>query len=151
MFEPMFESLQKATDVTIQMQQEMFKKWVGLWPSGPASPSAWGEQVQKLQKKWAEIVEETLKRQRDVLETQFNAGLKNLENAFKLAEAKDPEELRPKTMELWKKTFECLNQAFEAQMRNFQTRPDQVDRTDDQGSGMRSLAFQTCQRSEDHR
>jgi hypothetical protein len=120
MFEPMFESLQKATDLTLQMQQEMFKKWASVWPTAPASPSLGSEQLQKFQKKWAETVEETLKRQRDVLETQFNAGLRNLESTFKLAAAKDPEELHAQTVELWKKTFECLNQAFEAQLGNFQ-------------------------------
>jgi hypothetical protein len=120
MFEPMFESLRKATDLTVQMQQEMFKKWVSLCPVAPPSPAVWGEQVQKFQKKWAEVVEEMLKRQRDVLETQCNAGLVNLESSFKLAEAKDPEEVRAKTVELWKKTFECLNQALDAQMQNFQ-------------------------------
>jgi hypothetical protein len=120
MFEPVFESLRKATDQTMQMQQEMFRKWATLWPPMPAAPPVWGEQMQKFQKKWAEMVEETLKKQREALEAQFSSGLKNMEAAFKLGEAKDVEELRAKTVELWQKTFECLRQAFEGQMRDFQ-------------------------------
>jgi hypothetical protein len=120
MFDEVFENLRKATDSTIQAQQELFKKWVSLWPGVPTSPAAWGEPVHKLQKKWAEIVGELVKKQREALEAQFSAGLRNIEEAFHLAEAKDPEELRAKTVELWQKTFDCLRQSYEAQVRDFQ-------------------------------
>ena len=121
MFEPMFESLHKATDLTIQMQQDLFKKWVSLWPAAPGAFPIYGEQAQKFQKKWAEILEETLKKQREALEAQFTAGLKNLDATFKLAEVKDVQELRTRTTELWQKTFKCLQHAFETQLREFQT------------------------------
>jgi hypothetical protein len=120
MFDPVFETLQKATDSTVQMQQEMFKKWAGLWAGLPAPQPAWGEQVQKFQKRWNETVGELVKKQGEALEAQFKAGLKNLEEAFHLAEAKDFDELRAKTIELWRKTFDCLRQTYEAQVRDFQ-------------------------------
>jgi hypothetical protein len=120
MFDPIFDNLRKATELTIQMQQEALKKWTALWPK-PPTMAGWSEQAQKLQKKWVEIVEETLKRQRDVLETQYSAGLKNIENVFTLAEAKDYEELRSKTVELWQKSFDNLRHTFEAQLRGYQS------------------------------
>jgi hypothetical protein len=120
MFEPVFESLKKATETTLQIQQEMFKKWVSFWPGMPTAQPAWGEQAQKVQKKWAEFFEETLKKQRETLEAQFQAGLKNIEEAFHLAEVKDPEELRTRTVELWRKVFETLRQAYEGQARDFE-------------------------------
>src|SRR5262249_54300419 len=113
MFDPVFESLRKATETTVQMQQEMFKKFASLWPGVPGSQPAWTEQMQKFQKKWNEVFEETLKKQRDALETQFRAGLRNIEEAFRLAEAKDFEELRTKTLELWQKTFDALKKTYE--------------------------------------
>src|SRR5262249_32460730 len=120
MFDQVYENLRKATESSIQMQQEMFKKWVGLWPGMPAFPGANGEQLGKFQKKWMEVAGELVKRQRETLEAQFSAGLRNIEAAFHLAEAKDPEELRAKTIELWQKAFECMQQAQEAQFRDFQ-------------------------------
>ena len=120
MFDSIFDNLRKATEITIQMQQEMLKKWTGLFPSPPTLPG-WSEQAQKLQKKWADVVEETLKRQHEVLEIQYSAGLKNIENAFALSEVKDYEELRGKTVELWQKSFDNLRQTFEAQLRGYQT------------------------------
>jgi hypothetical protein len=120
MFEQVFESLRKATETSIQMQQEMFKKWVSLWPMVPPSPPAAGEPVVKVQKKWAEFVGDLVKRQRETLEAQFSAGLRSLEEAFQLVKSKDPEELRARTVELWQKSFECLRQLYDAQVRDFQ-------------------------------
>jgi len=119
MFEQVFEAVRKATDSAIVMQQELFNKWISLWPGVPASLSAVGEPP-KFQKKWLEAVAESIKKQRGILETQFSTGLQSIEDAFHLAEAKDPEELRAKTVALWQKIFDCLRQTQEAQMRDFQ-------------------------------
>ena len=121
MFQDVFENLRKASDSTIQTQQELFKKWASLWPGVPASPTAWGGPVQKLQKPWVEIVNDLVKKQREVLETHFNAGLRNIEEASPLVEVKNPEELRTKTIELWQKSFDCLRQTYEAQLHELQT------------------------------
>jgi len=121
MFEPVFESLKKVTETTLRMQSEMYEKWVSLWPGVRPTQAAFAEPAQKFQKKWAEFYEETLKKQRATLEAQFKAGLKNIEEAFRLAEAKDPDELRVRTTELWQKVFETLRQSSEAQLRDLQT------------------------------
>ena len=121
MFESVFDSLKKVTETTLRTQQEMYEKWVSLWPGVRPAQAAFAEPAQKFQKKWAEFYEETLKKQRDTLEAQFKAGLKNIEDAFRLAEAKDPEELRAKTNELWQLVFETMRQSSEAQLRDLQT------------------------------
>jgi hypothetical protein len=120
MFELVYESLKKATEMSLQMQQETFKRWVGFGPGLPLTPSAVPEQAQKFQKKWVEFLEDVLKKQREALAAQFQAGLKHTEEAFRLVEAKDPTELRARTVELWQKIFETLQQTFEAQIREFQ-------------------------------
>jgi hypothetical protein len=117
MFEHVFDSLRTATEANVQMQQELFKKWMGMFPVVPA---AGGEPFPKLQKKWVEFVAGMVKKQRETMEAQFGAGLKHIEEAFRPAEIKEPEELRTKTIELWQKTFEYIRQAYEAQMRDFQ-------------------------------
>ena len=120
MFELVFDSLKKATEVCLQTQQETFKRWMGAWPGVPKGPGPVPEQVHKFQKKWAEFYEEILKKQRETLAAQFQAGLQHIEEAFRLAETKDPAELRAKTIELWQKVFETLRQTFEAQVRDLQ-------------------------------
>jgi hypothetical protein len=119
MFEQVFETLRKTTEITLQAQQELFKKWTSLWPGVAASPMAFAE-PQKYQQAWAEVVGELIKRQRETLEAQFKAGLQSIEDAFQIAQAKDPEEVRTKTLQLWQKTFDSLRQLYEAQVRDFQ-------------------------------
>jgi hypothetical protein len=123
MFEPVFENLRKATEATIQMQQDLFKKWVSFWPGVPgmpAMPAVGAEPFLKFQKNWTEFVGDVVRKQREALEAQFSTGLRNIEAAFRLADARDPEELRARTVELWQKSFECLRQLYDTQVRDFQ-------------------------------
>jgi len=124
MFNQVCENFRRATEATVQMQQEMFKTWVNLWPVAPASPKFWGEQVQQFQKKWSEALGEMLKKQREVTGEQFKAGLQNLEKVFQLAESKTPEDMRARSIELWQKCFEDMQQVYEAQLRGFQLATD---------------------------
>jgi hypothetical protein len=120
MYEQVYETLKKATEANVQIQQEMFKKWFGMFPGLPASPNFFGDNVQQFQKKWGEAVQEIIKRQREFTESQFKIGLENIEKAFQLGEAKNFEELRTKTLELWKVCFTNLNRSYDAQVREFQ-------------------------------
>jgi hypothetical protein len=120
MFDQVFDSFRKLTESGFQQQQEMFKKWIGMWPVFPGYAPAAPEQVVKFQKKWIEYLSEVVKKQREALEAQFNAGMQHIEEAFRLAEVKEPEELRTKTLALWQKTFELLRQSFETQVRECQ-------------------------------
>jgi hypothetical protein len=120
MFDTAFESIRKATESTMQVQQEMFKQLLGAWPGFPPSQPAVPEQVLKFQKKWAEVMTELIKKQSESFEAQFKVGLANIDEAFRLGKVKDTEELRAKTIELWQKTFDCMRRSSEAQTRDFQ-------------------------------
>jgi hypothetical protein len=120
MFEKVYENLRAATEANIHMQQELFEKWMAVWTGGSALPFGKTDQFPKVQKKFGEFVAEIIKKQHETWTAQFNAGLKNIEEAFHLPAAKDPEELRAKTIELWQKSFNCLRQTYEAQVRDFQ-------------------------------
>jgi hypothetical protein len=121
MFNQVFENFNEAAQVTVQMQQEMFKAWVKLWPGIPTATPSWGEQVQQFQKKWAKTVGEMIKQHKEVTEAHFKAGLQNIERAFQVGEAKTTEELRSKSLELWQKCFDDLRQVYEAQLHSFET------------------------------
>jgi hypothetical protein len=120
MFNQAYENFRRATEVTVQMQQEMFKTWFNFWPGSPANPTFSGQKVQEFQKKWAEFFGEMIKKQREVTSEQFKAGVQNIEKVFQLAEAKTPDELRTQSIELWKKCFGDIQHVYEAQLRGFQ-------------------------------
>jgi hypothetical protein len=108
MFSQVYENLRRATEATVQMQQEMFKTWVNLWPGTSGSSPAWSDEVQQFQRKWSQTLAELLKRQREVTTAHFKAGLQNIEKAFQVGEARTPEELRARSLELWQKCFDDL-------------------------------------------
>ncbi len=118
MFEQAYETVRKSADATMQVQQEMFRKWMSLVPGVPSASPAFDPG--KFQKKWLEVVTELTRKQRELMEAQFSVGLKYMEDAFRLAEAKSAEELREKAVELWKKTFDALRQVYESQARELQ-------------------------------
>jgi len=120
MFEQVFDNLRLATESSINLQQELFKKWISVWPGLVPTANGGSDKIQKAQQKWAEFAADLAKKQRATLEVQFSAGLKNIEDAFRLAEAKEPEELRAKTVELWQKSIDCMRQTYEAQIRDCQ-------------------------------
>jgi hypothetical protein len=120
MFANVFESLQKATEANLQFQQETYRKLMTMWPGTPTSFAVGPEKVRELQKKWGEFISNLLKQQGEFTETQFKAGLQNIEKFFELGEVKAPDELRAKCVELWQKCFESLGQAYQAQITDFQ-------------------------------
>jgi len=139
MFDMILENYRKATESTMKMQQDMLRNWTLQWPqmfgaqpfgfpltgaptSGSAMPgAAWLEQFSAAQKKWADSVTEMLNKHRESLDAQYKAGIRTIEEAFKVAEAKDPQQFRRLTEEMWKQSFECLKTVAESQMRDVQS------------------------------
>jgi hypothetical protein len=110
------DSIRSATESSVAMQHEMFKKWITMWPGALVSTSPFGE-PQQFRKRWLEVGGELLRKQNDWLEVQFKTELRTIEDTFRLGEANDCEELRTRTIQLWQKTFNCLWQTSEAQLR----------------------------------
>jgi hypothetical protein len=121
MFDLMYNNLVRVAQFNLHMQQDLFKKWIGVWPGGSAYANGFGDQFLKVQERWAEFVAELVKKQRATLEPQFQAGLAIIEDTFHLAEVKGAEELRVKSIELWQKAFDCLRKLCTTQFDDFQT------------------------------
>jgi len=122
MLDQIFDNFRKASESTMQMQQDMFKQWVSQWPATPpgAAGNAWVEQVQAFQKRWLENATEMLNKHRESLDTQYKAGIRAIEDAFRVTEAKTPDDYRRMVEDLWRKNFENLKGTAEGQVRDFQ-------------------------------
>jgi hypothetical protein len=124
MFDQVFENLHKATESSVKMQQEMFQKWVSGFPTAvPSMPNPM-DAMSDWRKKWEEASADMLKRQKELVDQNFEAGLKSLEDIFSVADSKSPEEYQEKVMELYRKSFESLRQLSEAQMNEFRAAAD---------------------------
>ena len=100
MFEHAFENLKKATESSVKLQQEMFQKWVEAFPAAvsPTSPMP-ADAVTKWRHSMEETTAEMLKKQKELVDQNYDAGIKALQDIFAVAESTSPEEYREKVTE----------------------------------------------------
>jgi hypothetical protein len=125
MFDQILENYRKATEASLQFQQMMLRSWGQQWPSSfgvpfPMNGGSVPEQFHKVQKQVAETITDMLNKHRETLDAQYRAGIRSIEEAFRVGEAKDPEQFRKLTEELWRHSYECLKSLAESQMRDMQ-------------------------------
>jgi hypothetical protein len=123
MFDQILETYRRATESSMLFQQTMLRNWTEQWPQafGVSVPKAsLPEQVNNIQKKLGATITEMLNKHRETLDAQYRAGIKAIEDAFRVADAKDPEQFRKLTEELWRHNYECLKSLAESQMRDIQ-------------------------------
>jgi len=121
MLDQILDNYRKAVESTIQLQQEMLKRWTQNWPGMPgslAAPAAGTGQLGDTQKKLTEALTDMLNKHRETLDAQYRTGIKTIEDAFRLSEAKDPAQYRKLVEELWRQSIECLTTVAEAQINN---------------------------------
>jgi len=126
MFDQILDTYRKAAESTMQFQQIMMRNWTQQWPQMPGlglpNPgAAWMEQAHTAQKKWGETVVGMLDKHRESLDAQYRAGIRIIDDAFRTGEAKDPEQFRRLTEELWRHSFEALKAVTEDQIRECQS------------------------------
>jgi len=126
MFDQILDTYRKAAESTMQFQQIMMRNWTQQWPQMPGlgfpNPgAAYMEQVHLAQKKWGETVVGMLDKHRESLDAQYRAGIRIIDDGFRTGEAKDPEQFRRLTEELWRHSFEALKSVTEDQIRECQS------------------------------
>jgi hypothetical protein len=121
MYDQVFSNLQKATESSIKMQQEMFQKWVEAFPAASSQVPTASDALSKWRHNWEALVAESLKRQKELVDKNYEAGIKALEDLFAVEEATSPQEYQQKVTELYRKSFESLRQLSEAQLSEFRS------------------------------
>ena len=122
MDDQIFDSFRKASESSLQMQQEILKHWTErLAGSASQAPNASSEASQQVQKRWLALGLELLNKHRASLDSTYAAGIQLIEQSFGAAEAKSPEEYRRLTEELWRKLFDTYKNQAEAQFDAFKS------------------------------
>ncbi|HVX96783.1 MAG TPA: hypothetical protein VHK47_17845 [Polyangia bacterium] len=123
MFEHMIDGVRRASESSLQLQQEILKSWTRIWLTGApgAAGTPGGEWSRGAQKRWLELGIEMMHKQREALDATFRAGIQLIEQAFQVGDAKNGDELRRMTEELWRKLFDLQKEQAEHQFRDFQS------------------------------
>ena len=120
MDDQIFDTFRKASESSLQMQQEILKHWTERWAaSAPQSPNVSSDANQGVQKRWLALGIELLNKHRASLDGTYAAGIQLIEQSFGAAEAKSPEEYRRLTEDLWRKLFDTYKNQSEAQFDAF--------------------------------
>ena len=83
--------------------------------------AAWLEQLSTAQRKWAEVVADMLKRHQETLDEEYRAGIRAIDDAFRVGEARSPEQFQRLSEELWRRNCEVLKTAVASQMHEVQS------------------------------
>ena len=121
MFDQLFETFRKASESSLQAQQDMFKQWLQQWPSIPIAGTGGSTDWSEAQKRWLESTREALNKHRAMLDSTYKSGIEVIEQTFRLSEARSPEDYRRLVEELWRKLSDTLKTQSESQFRDFQT------------------------------
>ena len=90
--------------------------------SASATPAAaWLEQLSTAQRKCAEAVADMLKRHQETLDEEYRAGIRAIDDAFRVGEARNPEQFQRLSEELWRRNCEVLKTAVASQMHDVQS------------------------------
>ena len=119
-YDDVFKNLRKAAESNLKMQQEMFKQWGVMWPGFPSPQAAWLDKVRDFQHQWTTTISDLARKHRDALDRQYQAALESLDEALRVSEATNPEDLRARTEQLVRKTLDCVREISETQMTEFQ-------------------------------
>ena len=121
MFDQLIDGVRKASESSLQMQQEMFKQWTRLFAGTPIEPGAPGDWGRTSQKRWVDLGVEILNRHRETLDATYKAGIQIIEQTFHVSEAKTADDYRRMVEDLWRKLFDLQKSQSESQFRDFQT------------------------------
>jgi hypothetical protein len=120
MLDQLFEEFRKASESSLQVQQDMFRHWAQQWqtvtPNAAGMSSEWGRTFQK---RWVDLTLEALKKHRESLDSVYQSGINLIEQSLRASEAKSQEDFSRVVEDLWRKVFDTLKGQSEAQFRDF--------------------------------
>jgi hypothetical protein len=121
MMDQFFDTFRKASESSLQIQQEFFKQLTQPWMSGgPFAGGAPGDGGRNLQRRWIELGVDLLNKHRQSLDSTYAAGIQIIEQTFRASDAKSPDDYRHLMEDLWRKLFDTFKTQSEAQFSAFQ-------------------------------
>jgi hypothetical protein len=121
MFDQMMDGFRKATESSLQVQQEIFKQWTQQWMSAqPSMNSASADWTRTMQKRWMDLTLEMLNKHRASIDAMYASGIQAIEQSFRITDAKSSDDYRRIVDDLWRKLFDTVKGQLETQFRDVQ-------------------------------
>jgi hypothetical protein len=86
MFDQLVDGVRKASESSLNMQQEMFRQWSRAWMAGaPGGLEGVGDWNRAAQRRWVDLGIETLNKHRESLDAAYKSNIQFLEQTLKSA------------------------------------------------------------------
>ncbi len=122
MLDQLVDGIRRASESSVQMQQEMFRNLTRAWQSGaPGDMSAGGDASRAAQKRGLELVVEMLNKHREAVDSAYKMSIQIIEQSLHLAESTSLNDSRKQAEDLWRKIFDAQKERAESQFRDFQS------------------------------
>lgn len=118
MLDQILEGFRKASESSLQLQQELWKSWGQQWLSGTMGANPAAEWARIFQKRWLHLTLDVLEKQRQALDSSFKAGMQAIERALRASEAGGAEDYRRLAEELWHKLFQTVRSEYDNQFQD---------------------------------
>lgn len=120
MFDQLLDSFRRMSESTMQAQQDMMRSWTHQWLTPPTGSGPSNDWTRSYQNRFVELTVETLNRHRESLDVAYRAGIKALEETFRVSDSKSPDDYRRTAEELWRKLFDAFRTQYETQLQDLQ-------------------------------
>ena len=120
MYDQVLDNMKKAAETSLKMQQDAMQQWTALWPGLPTSQSTGVDKIRDFQKQWTDTVSELATKHRTTLDQQYQVAIESLEEALRVGESSNPEEFRQRTEQFFRKSLDCMREASETQLKEYQ-------------------------------
>lgn len=99
MMDQFFDNFRKASESSLQIQQEFLKQWTQPWLSGgpfggAGGAGAAGDAGRNVQRRWVELGVDLLNKHRQSVDATYAAGIQLIEQTFRVSDAKSPDDYR---------------------------------------------------------
>ena len=118
MFDLLFDSFRKASESSMQVPMDILKNLTQQLPGASGAGMEWSKSVQK---RWAEMAIESLKKHRESMDSAYRSGIQLIEQTFRISDVKSPADYQRTVEDLWQKLLDVLKEQSEAQLHDLQT------------------------------
>jgi hypothetical protein len=128
-FEQVIQNMRQATESSLKMQQDVLKQWTSLWPAFngfPTTQSVWTDKILEFRREWTSAISDLAHKHKHTLDRQYEAALESLDEALRVGQSSTPEDFRKRTEQFCRKALECMRDASEAQMKEYQQTLDKL-------------------------
>ena len=121
MLDQLFATFRKASESSLQVQNELFKSWSQQWSAmAPTGATGSNDPTRQIKARFTNLGIELLHKHRQSLDAAYAAGIEIIEQSLRASDAKSPEDYRRVVDDLWRKVFDTFKAQADSQLDAFQ-------------------------------